>query len=269
MIRALKSAARRMLGPETALRLLAAAHWGPGRRCPVCGARVRRFLPPKYNYRVLRELRVVGGIPRAADECPVCRANERTRLLYLYLRDHTRLFAGGERTLHVAPERAIVLKARSLPADTYICGDMDPGRYLSFRPMVPLDVEALPFPDASFDLIICNHVLEHVGDDRRAMRELWRALKPSGRAILQVPIAERLTETREDASVVSPEARAAVFGQPDHVRLYAEGDYIARLSGAGFRVEMFDAYREDPENAWAFDVNPYERLFVCWRPSSA
>ena len=265
MIRALKSATRRMLGPDAALRLLAAAHWGPGRRCGVCGARVRRFLPPKYTYRVLSELRVVGGIPRAADECPVCRANERTRLLYLYLRDHTRLFDGGARTLHIAPERAIVLKARSLSADTYICGDMDPGRYLPLRPMVPLDVEALPFPDESFDLIICNHVLEHVGDDRRAMREVWRALKPSGRAILQVPIADRLKETREDALVVSPEARAEVFGQPDHVRLYAEGDYIARLSGAGFRVQLFDAYQEDPENAYALDVNPYERLFVCWR----
>lgn len=265
MIGAVKSRIRRMLGPDAALGVIAAAHWGPGRRCPVCGARVRRFLQSGYRYRVLSELRVVGGIPRAEDECPVCRANDRTRLLYLYLCDHTRLFAGGERTLHIAPERAIVLKARTLPADTYICGDMDPGRYLAFRPLVPLDVEALPFADASFDLIICNHVLEHVGDDRRAMRELWRTLRPSGRAILQVPIAERLETTREDPSVVTPEARGEVFGQPDHVRLYAAEDYIARLTAAGFRVTLFEAYQSDPDRAYALDVNPYERLFVCWR----
>jgi SAM-dependent methyltransferase len=133
------------------------------------------------------------------------------------------------------------------------------------RPMVPLNVEDLPFPDESFDLIICNHVLEHVGDDRKAMRELWRALRPAGRAILQVPIADRLNSTREDPSVVSPEARGEVFGQPDHVRLYAPEDYTRRLSEAGFRVQVFDVYQEDPENAYAFDVNPYERLFVCWR----
>ena len=265
MIGAMKARIRRTLGPDAALRVIAAAHWGPGRRCPVCGAWVRRFLQSGYHYRVLSELRVVGGIPRAADECPVCRANDRTRLLYLYLRDHTRLFDGGERTLHIAPERAIVLKARALPADTYICGDMEPGRYLSLRPMVPLNVEALPFPDESFELIICNHVLEHVGDDRKAMRALWRALRPSGRAILQVPIAERLKETREDPCAISPEARGEVFGQPDHVRLYAAEDYIRRLSDAGFRVQLFDVYQEDPENAYAFDVNPYERLFVCWR----
>jgi SAM-dependent methyltransferase len=97
------------------------------------------------------------------------------------------------------------------------------------------------------------------------MRELWRVLKPSGRAILQVPIAERLKETREDPRVVSPEERGEVFGQPDHVRLYAAEDYIERLSAAGFRVELFDIYQEEPESAYAFDVNPYERLFVCWR----
>jgi SAM-dependent methyltransferase len=261
----LKSQIRSLLPPDAALRVLAAAHWGTRRRCPVCGARVRRFLQSGYSYRVLHELRVVGGIPRAADECPVCRANDRTRLLYLYLRDHTRLFDGGERTLHIAPERAIVLRARSLPAETYVCGDIEPHRYLSLRPMALLDVEALSFADESFDLVICNHVLEHVRDDRKAMRELWRVLKPSGRAILQVPIAERLKQTREDPRVVSPEERGEVFGQPDHVRLYAAEDYIERLSAAGFRVQLFDIYQEEPESAYAFDVNPYERLFVCWR----
>ena len=101
---------------------------------------------------------------------------------------------------------------------------------------VRLDITALPFADGSLDAVVCNHVLEHVPDDRAAMREFRRVLSPRGWAILQSPLDPRRAVTFEDFSVQDPGERERVFGQFDHVRIYGR-DYIDRLTTAGFRVE--------------------------------
>jgi predicted SAM-dependent methyltransferase len=103
---------------------------------------------------------------------------------------------------------------------------------------VKMDITDIRFPDDSFDAIICNHVLEHVVDDRRAMSELYRTLRPGGWAILQVPLSLSLTTTYEDSSIATASGRAEAFGQSDHVRIYAE-DYKDRLERAGFCVSVF------------------------------
>jgi len=131
--------------------------------------------------------------------------------------------------------------------------------------MVKMDITDIQYPDASFDAIICNHVLEHVPDDRRAMRELYRVLKPGGWAILQVPYSEQITQSIEDPSITTPEARARVFGQEDHVRIYAKEDYLTRLEEAGFRMELLNWWEagEDfgnPTNRYG--LMPRETLFV-------
>jgi SAM-dependent methyltransferase len=108
---------------------------------------------------------------------------------------------------------------------------------------VKLDVMMVPFPAESFDLVICNHVLEHVCDDRAAMRELCRVLRPGGRAVLQVPIARALATTLEDPTAVTEADRIRMFGQRDHVRLYAASDCMRRLENAGVRVEFSRAIR--------------------------
>ena len=102
-----------------------------------------------------------------------------------------------------------------------------------------MSVTKIPFSDDYFDAIICNHVLEHVVDDSKAMTELFRVLKPGGWAILQVPISMVLEETYEDFSIVDPQHREQAFGQADHVRIYAK-DYETRLALAGFKVRIFD-----------------------------
>ena len=164
--------------------------------------------------------------------------------------------------LHVAPEAVLRERLRAIPGVTYVSGDLSaesgPER---------IDVTALRFDDSTFDLVICNHVLEHVPDDRRAMREIARVLKPGGEAILLVPDVATL-ETDEDLSIVDPTERVLRFGQSDHVRRYG-WDYVERLREVGFTVEV-----ERPETVLSEELiaryrlrkfGEVEPLFLCRR----
>lgn len=185
--------------------------------CPICGNGVRSFLP-------------FGMVERPNAQCPVCKSLERHRLVWLYFREKTNLFSANLKMLHVAPESQISERLRNLPNIDYVSAD------LNLRSaMVQMDITDIHFPDSSFDVIYASHVLEHIQDDMKAMRELHRVLSPQGWAILQVPIlAER---TFEDPTVTSPEERERLFGQNDHVRIYGP-DYRDRLQDAGFKVKV-------------------------------
>lgn len=198
-----------------------AQYRGDDRLCPVCGTTSREFLP-------------FGSEARPGAACPHCRSLERHRLLWLFLQSRTDLFDGRPRTmLHVAPEECLASRFRAALGDGYLTADLD-----GSKAMVAMDITDIRYPDESFDVICCSHVLEHVQDDRRAMREFHRTLKKDGWAILLVPIgAER---TFEDPSVTDPDERTRLFGQFDHVRLYGR-DYVDRLREAGFAVEVVEA----------------------------
>jgi len=202
--------------------------------CPCCGSRVKRFLP--------YPLGKPGRTPRLNARCPVCGALERHRLIVQYLRDRTNLWtAPNMRLLHVAPESHLTRMFRAAAHVQYVSIDLSKAR----RPRLRANLEQLAFRDASFDAIYCSHVLEHVPDDRQAMRELHRVLKPGGWAILQVPIIRETTY--EDPTITSEVARLAAYGQHDHVRAYGR-DYANRLAEAGFTVNI-DAYvRSLPES---------------------
>ncbi len=131
----------------------------------------------------------------------------------------------------MAPERHLASILRKATAIRYFAGDLRPARGL-----MSFDLLQLPFRGDSFDVVLCSHVLEHVSDDRRALRELLRIMKPDGWAILQVPLAAALERTLEDSNVVDPHERRLRFGQSDHVRLYGK-DYFDRLRGEGFIVK--------------------------------
>jgi SAM-dependent methyltransferase len=141
----------------------------------------------------------------------------------LWLRDR---IPPGARVLHVAPEPGLARRLRALDID-YLSVDLD-----SPHAMKRCDITAIPEPDGAFDVVICNHVLEHIPDDRQAMRELRRVLRPGGLAVLQHPVYDR-PDTYEDFSVVDPAERLRVFGQEDHVRIYG-WDMLDRLRAAGF-----------------------------------
>ena len=121
-----------------------------------------------------------------------------------------------------------------------------------------MDITALPFPDGQFDWVICNHVLEHIEEDQKAMSELYRVLKPGGCALLQVPISRKLEITYEDFNIQSPEEREKHFGQNDHVRVYGN-DYPKRLKSAGFEVEEIIPTPSQKK----FGLNPKEVVFIC------
>ena len=185
------------------------------RQCPLCGWHGFKFLPIG-----------VGHWLRDDGMCPFCMSRERHRLAYVVMQPL--LARGGWKTLHVAPEPSIQKWLRSVSAD-YLSIDLE-------RPdvMRRMDLTDLQLPDQSRTLVWCSHVLEHVPDDAKALREMYRVLAPGGVALLQVPIEGE--ETFEDPTVTTPEQRLAAFHQEDHVRQYG-ADFVGRVRAAGFEVE--------------------------------
>lgn len=217
---------------------------GDAVHCPCCDGRFSRFLG-------------TGSPPRAA-ACPRCDSRERQRLLHLYLRERTSLFRDRLRVLHVAPEDCLQPVLQGLANLDYLSADLAPG-----AAMATMDLMDIRFPDESFDVILCSHVLEHVPDDRRAMRELYRVLRPHGWAILQVPVDASRAATLEDPTVTSPAERARLYGQSDHVRVYGR-DYAARLREAGFAVQVVPfAASLPPAAARASGLDANEQIFHC------
>jgi broad specificity phosphatase PhoE len=195
--------------------------------CPCCAACFKKFRAHKG---------------REDAKCPKCKARERHRLLWLYLRNKTNLFRDNLKVLHFAPEPWFKALG-TLPNLDYLSADLEPG-----RAMIAMDIMRIPLRDHSIDAIICSHVLEHVIDDRRAMREMYRVLSPGGWAVILVPILNKQQETFEDPAVVSPEERTRLFGQADHCRQYGS-DIQKRLEETGFDVELEDYTTELPEQA--------------------
>jgi SAM-dependent methyltransferase len=198
--------------------------------CPICG-----FEAKKFHYGGVIEGKGVGAGLCANSMCPECRSLERHRLIYFVLKN-TILERKKYSILHFAPEKCLTdILMEYFPDSDYVTADMSEG-----RAMVVADIQNIQFEDGRFDLIFCNHVLEHVADDRKAMSELYRILKPAGRAFLTVPFDPESDKTCEDSSITSPMRRRIHFGQKDHVRYYGM-DFRDRLESAGFRVEPFKA----------------------------
>src|SRR5262245_50864981 len=165
--------------------------------CPFCRWHFRRFLPTVLQHPVIMEKQVIGFGPRLNAICPRCHSNARERLMYFYLRDRTRLFTDNLSLLHIAPEPQLQNVLANTSTLDYFTADLDAPNV-----MMKLDLMQLPFYCSQFDVIICSHVLEHIPDDRKGMRELFRVLRPGGWALLQVPIAMALEDTHEDPTIL-------------------------------------------------------------------
>jgi SAM-dependent methyltransferase len=155
-------------------------------------------------------------------------------LLWLYLQNETDFFTAPKKVLHFAPEQAYYKRFRNLKHLDYITTDLN-----SPLANVKADICNLPFKDNEFDIILCNHVLEHIPDDTKAMQELYRVMKVGGMGIFQIPQDLNRDKTFEDNSIIDRKQRAEIFGQYDHVRIYGL-DYFDKLRSIGFKVEEVD-----------------------------
>ena len=220
---------------------------GDGITCPCCGNQSANFL--KF-----------GLAERPSAKCPYCGSKKRHRLLWLFLREQTELFTGRMRVLHFAPERCFRKRLEKLQNLEYVTADLAPEKV-----KLVIDIMAIAAPAGTFDAILCSHVLEHVTDDLRAMRELYRVLKPGGWAAIMVPTDPDRARTLEDPSIVSPSDRERLFGQHDHVRLYGR-DVPERIAGTGFTVVAHGAKGLGSEAARRYALSSKDRVYHCTKP---
>ncbi len=190
---------------------------------PIDGKGFRTFLP--YGY----------GKQRPNVLSPSTLSLERHRLLWLYLKNETGFFTANKKVLHFAPEQCFLKRFRKLNHLDYTTTDL-----LSPIADVKADICNLPFENNSYDVILCNHVLEHIPDDTKAMQELYRVMKPGGYGIFQIPQDLNRETTFEDNTITDKAERAKIFGQYDHVRVYGR-DYFDKLRSIGFKVEEVDS----------------------------
>ncbi|RED50086.1 class I SAM-dependent methyltransferase [Seonamhaeicola aphaedonensis] len=189
---------------------------------PIDGKKFKTFLP--YGY----------GTQRNNVLSPSTLSLERHRLLWLYLKNETNFFKTHLKVLHFAPEQAFYKRFRKMTHLDYVTTDLN-----SPLADVKADICNLPFDDDVFDVILCNHVLEHIPNDTKAMQELFRVMKSGGWGIFQIPQDLNREETFENNNITDKKERAKIFGQYDHVRVYGR-DYFEKLRRIGFKVEEVD-----------------------------
>lgn len=219
-------------------------HPGNERECPLCGKHYNKFGR--------------GGVKKRDDaQCMNCGSLERHRFLWLYLQHKMKITQQKNLSvLHFAPEKHLEHKLREI-SNHYISADIE-GDDVDIK----VDIANTPFEKETFKLILCSHVLEHVNDDRKALKELLRILKPDGTALIIIPVERE--STFEDSSIIEPEERLKIFGQRDHVRIYGE-DFINRLIESGFKVKTYlpkDLFIENEQIKYGIKIES-DRLYIC------
>lgn len=237
-------------------------HKGNTYICPFCGYASKDLRPVGQDAPVYSEKRIIPP-GRRKGGCYKCGSIDRERLIYLFLKQKLQIFDGRKnlKILHIAPEKNVAEIILRSGFEEYVCGDLFAEGYTYPSWVRNMNVLDIPFGDNTFDLVLCNHVFEHIPNDTDAMKEILRVLKPGGKAMMQIPLSLILRETYEDCSIVKPEDRIRSFGHFDHVRIYGQ-DYPGRLEKAGFIVSRFNVSKEFSK----YGVIPEEDIFIGEKP---
>lgn len=248
---------------------------GGTRECPACGRRVREFLPfprevaellARHGFRLPWESSAWETFNREAYTCPFCDATDRERLYALYLRERLAPDLGaGLRLLDIGPSRPMTRFIRRRLRIAYRSADLCNPEADDRVDLADMRI----YRDGEFDALLCSHVLEHVPDDRRAMAELFRVLRPGGWGIVMTPIPVGKDRTDEDPGVTDVSERLRRFGQEDHVRIYSGADFTERLQNAGFRVTKLGRGHFGPEAFERCGLTPQSALYVVEKPMGA
>ena len=223
---------------------------GKGKQCPLCGCQRRKFLP--YGYVTSRENAL----------CPNCLSLERHRLLWLWLLRESDIGRGAmalPKMLHIAPEVALMRKFRKMyanNAERYVTADLE-----SPLADIHFDVQQIPLEDESFDCVICNHIMEHVEDDGKALGEIYRIMRRGGWGVILSPVELEREKTFEDDTITDRAERTRIFGQYDHRRIYGR-DYAERLRAAGFEVYDIDYKNELSKAEQQLYALPADHLYI-------
>lgn len=217
---------------------------------PISGKTFRKFLP--YGRLQSRQNAL----------SPDTLSLERHRLMWLYLKNETNFFSELLSVLHIAPEYCFIKRFKNLDNLKYTTGDLN-----SPWADIKMDINKMPFDDNSFDVVFCNHVLEHIPDDKHAMQEILRVMKPAAWGILQVPQNTEVHATEEDLTNISSAERERRFRQKDHYRLYGM-DYGTRLKSVGFEVEEIKYAQQLGEAVAKRFALPFnETLYIVRKPA--
>ncbi|MDN5329752.1 MAG: hypothetical protein PWP35_1539 [Bacteroidales bacterium] len=245
-------------------RLQAFVYRGDKYVCPLCGKSFRKMLTGGVENEIFKKYHIIGGGRRPNSVCPRCYSTDRDRLVFLYLRDFTDVFKKNYQILHIAPEGSLRAYFMQKTSVSYTSGFKDAQAYKGYyydQLKQHIDITSTDFSDNKFDVVICNHVLEHIEDDLKAMREIFRIMKPGGFGILQVPFSPDLEKSIEGLPAPTPAERLRLYGQEDHVRIYGV-DYFDRLKSVGFEVNKFMLYHSDSEKYKNYAINPEEPIIV-------
>ncbi len=238
-------------------------YYGYSYHCQICDHHFRKMLPGGFDLEVIKKMNIIGSGRRDNNICPYCQSTDRDRLVYLYLSQETQVFNKKVRILHISPEPALYDNLKNHSNILYVTGTKYSEGIYYHKYIKSIDLLELPYGDGEFDLVICNHVLEHIDEDAKAISEIYRVITDGGSAILQVPISNQLEVTYEDSSITSKKGREKHFGQFDHVRIYGR-DYPKRIENAGFKVQKYSPfsaeYLEKVLNQFALNKN--EKLFI-------
>ncbi len=242
--------------------------WGGHYKCIVCGRYIRNYFSfsddLQYNAKsngFIYDFRRIETLNFENYNCPFCMSSDRERLYMIFLERYLKEIAHKCSILDFAPSLVFSNKLRVTPKIKYTSADL-------FRKDVDIQLDICDMKvlmDAKFDFIICSHVLEHVPDPDKAMREILRIIAPNGKAIIMVPLFWDVHSTSEDSRHTTDKLRLQHYGQEDHVRLFSREDFLNRLDLAGFKVEQLRSSDFDPQKIKENAISDNSILYVCSR----